>query len=209
MTVKGNKNLQIGKNVIKLVVKSGSNTKKTYRLTIKITEPKPSAAPSTQEGVRADSSAGEVTLYGSSVVHVMSPEKEEIPNGFGKTELEIDGQVVEAYALESDTEHTYVLVYGEAGGQEQFYLYDRKDNTLFPYAKVKAWYRSGAVGLVPEEEDALQLSNKRLKYVVGILIALSSLFLLGIISLYMKYKGMDSDEIRVIKHEEQSQDGEE
>lgn len=199
VTVRGNKNLQIGKNIIKLVVTAGNHTKKTYRLTIKVTEPKPSAAPSNTEGVRAVSQSGGITLYGSAVVHVMSPDEEDIPKGFGKTELEIDGQVVEAYALESDTEHTYVLIYGKAGGQEQFYLYDRKENVLLPYAKVKAWYRSGAVGLVPEEEDALQVSNKRLKYVVGIVSAVAILFLLGIISLYMKYKGMDADEIRLTK----------
>lgn len=197
VTVKGNKDLQLGKNVIKLVVKAKNGAKKTYRLTIKVTEPKPSAAPSAFDGVRAVAGIEGVTLFGSSSIQVMSPDEEDIPKGFGKTELEIDGQVVEAYALESDTEHSYVLIYGVSEGQEQFFLYDREEDVLYPYTRVKAWYRSGATGLVPEEEDALQVSNKRLKYLVGILLAVSALFLLGTLSLYMRYKGIDPDEIKV------------
>ncbi|MCH5268063.1 MAG: hypothetical protein J1E62_06940 [Lachnospiraceae bacterium] len=206
VTIKGNKDLQLGKNVIKLIVKTKSGVKKTYRLTIKVTEPQPSAAPVTSNGVRAVSGADGITLYGAISIQVTTPDKEDIPKGFGKTELEIDGQIVEAYALESDTEHTYVLIYGMSEGKEQFFLYDREENAVYPYTKVKAWYRSGASGLVPEEEDALQVSNKRLKYIVGILLALSALFLLGIISLYMRLKGIDPDEIKIIRDDEESID---
>ena len=194
VTVKGNKNLELGKNGIKIIVQNAAGAKVVYRLTIKIEEPKASAAPS-ETGTRAVAKGKTITLYGTDAIQIKTPKESDIPEGFGKTELEIDGQVVEAYSLESETEHTYVLVYGSADGTDQFYLYDREKDRLYPYDAVKAWYRSGDAGIVSEEQSALQISNKRLKYIVGILIAVSALLLLGILSLYMKMKGIDPDEI--------------
>lgn len=195
VTVRGNKNLQMGKNVIRVKVRGTSGHVKNYRLTIKINEPEPSPSPS-EDGVKAVVSGGNVTLYGTSSVQVEEVGKEEdIPEGFGKTELEIDGQVVTAYALESETEHNYVLIYGRSGEEKEFYLYDRKQNTLMPYEKVKAWYRSGAGGVVVESESKAELTALRLKYIVGILLVFCALMILAVISVYMRLKGMDQDDL--------------
>lgn len=168
-------------------------------------EPTSSAVPKKEEtkatsapdktGTRAVAKGKAITLYSTDAVLIKTAKESDIPDGFGKTKLEIDGQAVEAYSLESETEHTYVLVYGTANGIDQFYLYDREKDSLYPYDSVKAWYRSGDTGIVSQEQSVLQISNKRLKYIVGILIAVSALLLLGILSLYMKMKGIDPDEI--------------
>lgn len=195
ITIRGNKNLQIGKNVIKVRVIGTSGIVKNYRLTIKISEPEPSPSPS-KDGVRVTVSGDTVTLYGTSSVQVLEVEKEEdIPEGFGRTELEIDGQIVTAYALESETEHNYVLIYGRSGEEQEFYLYDRKQNTLMPYEKVKAWYRSGAGGVVVESESKAEITALRLKYIVGILLVFCALLVLAVISVYMKLKGIDQDDL--------------
>lgn len=194
VTVKGNKNLQMGKNTIRILVKGRNGNQQTYQMIIRITEPLPSATPSS-DGVRSVSSKGVITLYSSASIQVSTPEKEDIPQGFGETELEIDGKVVKAYALESETEHTYVLIYGKSGESESFYLYDREENSLMPYDKVKAWYRSGAGGIVPEEKTEAEITVQRLKYAIGVLIAFCALMVILVITIYMKWKGMDPDDL--------------
>lgn len=149
-----------------------------------------------EAGVHAVKNGENIFLYGSSSVQITKPEKEQIPDGFGRTELVLDGQTITAYSLESQTDHSYVLVYGETENKEGFFLYDKEQNILLPYDKVRAWYRSNAEGVVSEQESQAVLTAKRLKYVVGILIALVGLMLLAVISLFMKYKGMDSDDIK-------------
>ncbi len=150
-----------------------------------------------QDGVRAILSKDKVIVSGTSSIQIMEPEADQIPQGFGKTELDLDGQTVTAYALESNTEHTYVLLYGKAGDQEQFYLYDKEQNVLMPYDQVRAWYRSNMDGIVSEKVSQAELKAKRLQYVVGILLAFSGLMLLAVISIYMKYRGLDPDDLEI------------
>lgn len=150
-----------------------------------------------QNGVRAILSKDKVIVSGTSSIQITEPEADQIPQGFGKTELDLDGQTVTAYALESNTEHTYVLLYGKAGDQEQFYLYDKEQDTLLPYDQVRAWYRSNMDGIVSEKESQAELKAKRLQYVVGILLAFCGLMLLAVISIYMKYRGLDPDDLEV------------
>lgn len=144
-----------------------------------------------KNGVYAVKTKNNVTVYGSSSVQIMEPEAKQIPQGFGKTELDLDGQTVPAYALESNTEHTYVLLYGKSGDQERFYLYDKEQDSLLPYDQVRAWYRSNTDGIVSERESQAEFKAKRLQYIVGILLAFCALMLLAVISLFMKYKGLD------------------
>lgn len=146
-----------------------------------------------KSGVYAVNSKNHVIVYGSASIEIMEPEAEQIPQGFGKTELDLDGQTVPAYALESNTEHTYVLLYGKSGDQERFYLYDKEQDSLLPYDQVRAWYRSNTDGIVSEKESQAELRAKRLQYVVGILLAFCALMLLAVVSLFMKYKGLDAD----------------
>ncbi len=144
-------------------------------------------------GVHAVNSKNHVIVYGSTSLQIVEPEAAQIPQGFGKTELDLDGQTVPAYALESNTEHTYVLLYGKSGNQERFYLYDKEQDHLLPYDQVRAWYRSNTDGIVSEKESQAELRAKRLQYVVGILLALCALMLLAVITLFMKYKGLDAE----------------
>lgn len=148
------------------------------------------------DGVHAVRNGENIVLYGSSSIQITEPQEDQIPNGFGRTELELDGQKISAYSLESQTEHSYVLVYGKAGEKEGFYLYDKEQNVLLPYDKVRAWYRSNIEGIVSEQESQAVVTAKRLKYIVGILLAFSGLMVLAVISLFMKYKGMDPDDIK-------------
>lgn len=150
-----------------------------------------------QDGVRAILSKDSVIVSETSSIQITEPEADQIPQGFGRTELELDGQTVTAYALESNTEHTYVLLYGKAGDQEQFYLYDKEQNTLLPYDQVRAWYRSNMEGIVSEKESQAEIKAKRLQYVVGILLAFCGLMLLAVISVYMKYRGLDPDDLEI------------
>ncbi|MDO4166159.1 MAG: hypothetical protein Q4D32_02010 [Eubacteriales bacterium] len=179
-------------------------TGKKKKKKAKTTEPpavkeSPTVAKSPQDvsadGVHAFSSQEGVILQGAMSIRITSPEDDQIPQGFGKTVLKLDDQEITAYALESETEHTYVLVYGQSEDTEGFYLYDKEQNLLMPYDKVRAWYRSNTEGIVSEKESQAVLTAKRLKYVVGILLAFSALMLLAVISIYMRYKGMNPDDL--------------
>lgn len=161
-----------------------------------------------QDGVRAILSKDKVIVSGTTSIQIKEPEADQIPQGFGRTELELDGQAVTAYALESDTEHTYVLLYGKSGDNEQFYLYDKEKNTLLPYDQVRAWYRSNMEGIVSEKESQAELKAKRLQYVVGILLAFCGLMLLAVISIYMKYRGLDPDDLEIEMNSEIEDDEE-
>lgn len=161
-----------------------------------------------QDGVRAILSKDKVIVSGTTSIQIKEPETDQIPQGFGRTELELDGQAVTAYALESDTEHTYVLLYGKSGDNEQFYLYDKEKNTLLPYDQVRSWYRSNMEGIVSEKESQAELKAKRLQYVVGILLAFCGLMLLAVISIYMKYRGLDPDDLEIEMNSEIEDDEE-
>ena len=98
----------------------------------------------------------------------------------------IEGQTVTAYALENSKESSFVLLYGK-GNKKELYLYDKTENTLMPYEKVKSWYRSldgDSVFGLTEQEKTVQ----SLKYVVGIMAAFCGLMALFAISAILRSK---------------------
>lgn len=174
VVVKGNKNLVEGKNIIRVIVNSTMGEKTTYRLslTVQRTESKTQA-----NRVTVTEKKGKIYLKGTTKVEVLSVKEEDrIPQGFEKVETTIDGKEITSYALEGGEESSFVLIYGK-GSKEELYLYDKEENTLMPYEKVKSWYRSlngESVSVITAEERMIQ----SLKYVIGIMAAFCGLMLL-------------------------------
>ena len=179
VTIKGNKNLKQGKNIIKVIVKGTDGKKSVYRLSLNIQRTDGSSGNS---HVTAVKKKGKLYLLGDTEIEVLdSVDEELIPEGFVEEETTIAGKKVTAYALESGVENSFVLIYGK-GKKEELYLYDWEEGQLMPYEKVKAWYRSmngESVKNTTSEERMIQ----SLKYVIGIMAAFCGLLLLILISI--------------------------
>ena len=109
-------------------------------------------------------------------MQLLEPGKGTIPSGFVEIEIELDGKNITAYALEGSKDSSFVLVYGK-GSKKQLYLYDKKENILMPYEKVKSWYRS-MDGKAVFELTAQEKTVQSMKYVVGIMAAFCGLMAL-------------------------------
>jgi len=179
VTIKGNKNLKQGKNIIKVIVRGTDGKKSVYRLSLNIQRTDGSSGRSHVTAVRKK---GKLYLLGNTKIEVLGPADEEIiPAGFVQEETTIDGKKVTTYVLKSGAENSFVLIYGK-GETEEFYLYDWEEGQLVPYEKVKAWYRSmngESVKNLTAEERMIQ----SLKYVIGIMAAFCGLLLLILISI--------------------------
>ncbi len=178
VTIKGNKNLKQGKNIIKVVVKGTDGKKSVYRLSLNIQRTDGSSG----SYVTAVKKKGKLYLIGDTEIEVLeSADEEIIPEGFVEEETKIGEKKITTYVLESGVENSFVLIYGK-GKKEELYLYDLEEGQLMPYEKVKAWYRSmngESVKSTTAEERMIQ----SLKYVIGIMAAFCGLLLLILISI--------------------------
>lgn len=181
--VKGNKRLTEGKNIIKIAVTGTNGKKKVYRLSVTIQKPTGANSKNSTNMVTVSQKEGETYAIGSMKVQLLEPDKDSIPSGFAETEIEIDGKMITAYALESSTESNFVLLYGK-GSKKEFYLYDKKENILMPYEKVKSWYRS-MDGEAVLETTVQERTIQSLKYTIGIMAAFCGLMILIVIAVLL------------------------
>lgn len=182
VVIKGNKKLKKGRNVIKVIVTGTSGKKTTYRLTITVQR---TDRESQVNRVTLMTQKGKLYLQGSSTIEVLEAEDESIiPDGFVEEKNAIDGRKITAYALENNSDAGFVLIYGK-GDKEEFFLYDMAEGTLFPYEKVKAWYRS-MNGESAESMSADERKIQSLKYMVGIMASFCGLMLLIVIALSIR-----------------------
>lgn len=148
-------------------------------------------------GITALRSGDSITLYSGEKYIVEKADDAEIPEGFGKAGCEFNGEMVDAYALESDTSHSYFLIYCKKNSEDEkaeFYLYDREEQTLMPYEKVQSWYRGiGEKSVVGERRDVDGRTEETLKYIIAVMVVFCVLMLIAVISVYLHFKG-DRDE---------------
>ena len=182
VAIKGNKNLKQGRNIIKVIVTGTTGEKTTYRLSITVQR---TDGESQVNRVTLITKKGKLYLQGSSTVEILEAKDESmIPDGFIEEKTAIDGRKITAYALENNSDAGFVLIYGR-GNKEEFFLYDMDEGTLFPYEKVKAWYRS-MNGESPDASSVEKQTIQSLKYVVGIMASFCGLMLLIVIALSIR-----------------------
>lgn len=174
--VKGNKKLTEGKNTIKIAVTGTNGKKRVYNISVTIQRIAGSNSKNSANRLAVLEKGGKTYLTGSTTVQLLEPGKGTIPSGFVEIEIELDGKNITAYALEGSKDSSFVLVYGK-GSKKQLYLYDKKENILMPYEKVKSWYRS-MDGKAVFELTAQEKTVQSMKYVVGIMAAFCGLMAL-------------------------------
>lgn len=183
VVIKGNKKLTEGKNIIKIAVTGTNGKKRVYRLSVTIQKANGANAKNSANKVTVSKKDGKTYLVGSTKVELLEAKDDIVPEGFAATEIEIDGKTITAYALESSTESNFVLIYGK-GSQKELYLYDKMENTLMPYEKVKSWYRS-LDGESVLKTTAQERTIQSLKYVIGIMAAFCGLMILIVVAVLL------------------------
>lgn len=173
---------------------AASPTKKTGSKTASQKSGKSGSGMQNKTGITSSRVGDDVTLYAGSKYIVEEVEEDsDIPEGFGKTQCELDGEIVTAYALESDTEHSYFLIYCKKKKTDEkagFYLYDQAEQTLMPYEKVQSWYRGiGEKSVVGERRGVESRTEETLKYIIAVMVVFCVLMLIAVISVYLHFKG--------------------
>lgn len=172
VTVKGNKNLKEGKHTIKIVVTSVNHKKTVYRFQLNVT--KQDQAKDGANSIQITQTNGKTYLSGGLQIELLELEDESLlPDDFSKTTIEIAGNEITAYALDGSTDYNYVLLYGKSDA-EGFFLYDKQEEALYPYEKVKQWYRSQS----EDSQDSTQTQTIRsYQYIIAIMAVLCVLML--------------------------------
>ena len=184
VVIKGNKKLTEGKNTIKIAVTGTNGKKRVYRLSVTIQRAAGANSKNSANKLTVIEKGKKTYLAGSTTIQLLKPEKGVMPSGFEETEIEIDGKTITAYALDGSKESSFVLLYGK-GNNKELYLYDKKENLLMPYEKVKSWYRSlggESVFEMTEQERTIQ----SLKYVIGIMAAFCGLMALFAVAAFLR-----------------------
>lgn len=184
VVIRGNKKLTEGKNTIKIAVTGTNGKKRVYRLSVTIQRTAGANSKNSANKLNVLERGKKTYLVGSTTIQLLKPGKGVMPSGFVETEVEIDGKMITAYALEGSKESSFVLLYGK-GKKKELYLYDKKENLLMPYEKVKYWYRSlggESVFEMTEQERTIQ----SLKYVIGIMAAFCGLMALFAVAAFMR-----------------------
>lgn len=122
-----------------------------------------------------------------------------LPDGFSKITMEIDGNEITAYALDGSTDYNYVLLYGK-DTEEGFFLYDKQESAVYPYEKVKQWYR----GTDDSQNNTLKQKIKSYQYVIAIMAVLCVLMLMITVAFGMHHN--DQEEIWEQEMEETDDD---
>ncbi len=197
VTVKGNGGLSEGKNTIKVIVKSPSGSRSVYKLLITVKRQERLTGLGNIKTILRD---GGVVLKTNDEYTVEEiPDSSLIPEGFGKTEMKLGDRVVKVCSSENDTEHKFVLLYCRKKGKKpEFYLYDKEEQSLMPYAKVQSWYRGNNGNTVVAEEQDAGTEIQKLEYMLAIAVIICLLLVIIIISVYMHFKGMDKDDLSEI-----------
>ena len=204
VTVKGNKNLKEGKHTIKIVVTSVNHKKTVYRFQLNVAK-----QDQTKDGansIQVTQTNGKTYLSGGLQIELLELEDESLlPDGFSKTTIEIAGNELTAFTLDSSTDYNYVLLYGK-GDAEGFFLYDKQEGALYPYEKVKQWYRSQA----KDSQDSTQTQTIRsYQYIIAIMAVLCVLMLVITVAFGMHrnyQKEIWEQEIEEIDNDEMKED---
>lgn len=184
VVIRGNKKLTEGKNTIKIAVTGTNGKKRVYRLSVTIQRTAGANSKNSANKLNVLERGKKTYLVGGTTIQLLKPGKGVMPSGFVETEVEIDGKMITAYALEGSKESSFVLLYGK-GNKKELYLYDKKENALMPYEKVKSWYRSlggESVFEMTEQERTIQ----SLKYVIGIMAAFCGLMALFAVAAFLR-----------------------
>ncbi len=145
----------------------------------------------------------EVIISGSYSYKVRPVEDtEQIPAGYVKTNIIVNGVTLTAYAAKDEAQSEFLLLHlkpedGEAG----FYSYDRVEKTIQRYTGGKKTQGAADSESSVTAEDITQLAEdydknlNTMSILIAVLSGICAILLFGITKLFLKYRGSRDDEL--------------
>lgn len=103
----------------------------------------------------------------------------QIPDGYSKTKIEIDGVTMKAYMKDKDSDGNYLLMYlKSSSGNTGWYRYDRVERTLQRYAE----------SLEAQTEKDSAKDDKKTEYIMFVIIAVLVFVIIGLLVVLLRKK---------------------
>ncbi len=201
--IDGNKDFEVGNNEVTITVTSEAGTKKQYVIHIVKQERPTVTLPVTQEDSQSSFHAfveDGVTLICGSYEYsiVTATDNIQIPDGYVKTSIRIDGYTVPVYQLSEKVEDDYLLlVLQNQFGQTNLYRYDRLEKTIQRYTGDRVIIQENtddAEQKITQITKSFENKLGQKNLVIVILCGFIVLLMVGLIRLYLKTKGLHDDE---------------
>lgn len=156
VTGNGTVNLNVGENVIKIVVKAEDGSKATYTVTVtrkaQETVAPPTESESTTQTESENTEVNEILQWeGEQLSLVDKIPENSIPEGFESKLLVVNGQQMQGLSFEKGD--LKVLYLNNTNGAGSLYVYDDVKETIYPFIKLEA-ENSYVMVLLPDEQNA-------------------------------------------------------
>ena len=204
ISIVGNEDLKVGANnlIITVTAEDGSTTDYTISVFKEPEEEKKEEGSihTVIEGkdfnVYEDSEGNEFIQNGVTYQVIELDDPSMIPSGYIKTTLNIYQKVsVTAYTLENDYSNDYMLIYCQnvATKDTGFYQFDRVEKTLQRYSGTLN--TANNVSAQSDDTSFTQSEKMTVALVISVLSAIVIILLIILVKLFIKIKGLKSDEI--------------
>ena len=185
LSIDGDINLKEGMNTISLVVKAEAGNKKTYTLQIERLYEEKEEESSEDEGekeeigetvkIEVEKIGNDIFIKNSVQYKIITEGEINIPKGYMKTTIILDGTTIPAYTKIEDLDNDFLLLYCmNQEGKEEFYQYDRVENTLQRYNMEDSEKNIDKVVI----QDGVDNSKLASTMVLGIVIAILGFIIL-------------------------------
>ncbi len=201
--IDGNKDFEAGNNKVTITVTSEAGSKKQYVIQVVKQERPEVTLPVTQEDQQWSFHAlikdGVTLLQGSYEYSIVTATDDiQIPDGYVKTSIRIDGYTVPVYQLSAKVEDDYLLlVLQNQFGQTNLYRYDRMEKTIQRYTGDRVIIQENSDNVEQEISKVSKSYKNKLgkkNLVIVILCGFILLLLVGLVRLYLKAKGIREDD---------------
>lgn len=197
VSIDGDINLKEGLNLISLVVKAEAGNVKTYILQIERKEGEKEEAnedeTEKEEGnfedvnLEVEMIDSEIYIKNSFKFKVVTDQEVDIPKGYIKTSIILDGVTIPAYTKIDKLDSDFILLYCiNSEGKEEFYQYDRVENTLQRYNKEDSDKNISKVVIAEDEVPNSENSTLILGIIIGILGLIIVVLGVILIRIYLK-----------------------
>ncbi|MBQ2900828.1 MAG: cadherin-like beta sandwich domain-containing protein [Agathobacter sp.] len=157
VTGNGTVNLNVGENVIKIVVKAENGTKATYTIVVTrkakdTTTPQPSESESTSQTESENTEVNELLQWqGEQLQPVDKIPNDSIPADFESKLLVVNGQQMQGLSFTKGD--LKVLYLNNTNGAGSLYVYDEALETIYPFIKLTS-EKNYVMVLLPDEQNA-------------------------------------------------------
>lgn len=206
VAVEGSEGLQMGENTITIRVTAPDGvTVKNYTISVTKSEGGETAA-----GMEAAAVEGVSLEAAAKAITILTPdESTNLPEGFTRTTIDIDGHKVTGWIWAAETEHQYCIFYAmNAAGEQNFYRYDLTEKTIQRYfidpAAQSGYTKEETEAIIQQYNDLLDDYQMRLYMIIALAAVATVLLILVIVLLVSRGSNKGSRDGKSFYPEERS-----